>query len=352
MLQGQVTFALSSYLGGGDVDPDESAGAQVTFSHRADLTLSTSFGGKDRLRLRLRTRNAPSLEEIAETDMARLAWEGDDRGRVELSGLEYRFPIGDRATGYLFAVGGGLRRFSENASWGADPISRFGQGNPLYRQGGDSGVGLNLELTDFARLSVGYLADDPEASTGMNSYGTLVQLFFQPHDRVALSLGYLHSFNNLDTKTGGDRASDPFRNRSDRVFAHSLAFETRFEVAANLILGGWLGWTQARALDLPGCPEAQVLTYAATLGLLDVGGEGNIAGLVLGQPPRVFKNDFQFRGRDDRDRDAAFHFEAFYSYRVTDRLTLTPGFVVVLHPEHDRANDPLYLGAIRAVFRF
>ncbi|MDY7016109.1 MAG: iron uptake porin, partial [Cyanobacteriota bacterium] len=352
VLQGQVTLAVASYLGGGDPDPDEALDSQMVFSNRVDLTLLSSFGGKDQLRLRLRTRNAPSLSEIAETDMARLAWEGDDASNVEISGLEYRFPLGERATGYLFAVGGGLRKFSGDVGFAIDPISRFGQGNPIYRQGGALGVGFNLELTDFASLGVGYLADDPESAIGSDPYGTIVQLFFQPHERVALSLGYFYSYNNLDTNTGSDRANNPFRRRSDRVPAHSLAFETRFEVAPKIILGGWLGWTQARALDLPGDPDAQLFTYAVTLGVLDAGGEGNVAGLVLGQPPRVFKNDFQVRGREYADRDAAFHLEAFYTYRVTDNIALTPGLIVVLNPEHDRDNATLYLGAVRAVFRF
>jgi Carbohydrate-selective porin, OprB family/S-layer homology domain len=351
-LQGKVTLALSSYLGGGEPDPDEALDSQVVFSNRVDLTFLTSFGGKDRLKLRLRTRNASSLADVAGTDMARLAWEGEDESQVVLSGLEYSFPLGDRVTGYMFAEGGGLRDFTEEVDLALDPLSRFGQGNPLYRQGGKLGLGFNIELTDFASFGLGYLADDPEAAIGSDPYGSIAAFTFKPSDRVAFSLGYLYSYNNLDTKTGSDRANNPFRRRSDRVPAHSLALEASFEVLPNFILGGWLGWTQARALDLPGNPEAHILTYAVTLGFLDVGAEGNIAGLVLGQPPRVLDNDFKFRGQEYEDPDVAFHLEAFYTYRITDNIALTPGFIVVLNPEHDRANDTLYIGTVRAVFSF
>lgn len=76
--------------------------------------------------------------------------------------------------------------------------------------------------------------------------------------------------------------------------------------------------------------------------------EGDILGLAAGQPPRLIDNEVP--GIDDPD--PAFNLEAFYRYPVSDRISLTPGFLVILNPEHNSNNDTVYVGTMRTTFSF
>ncbi|MCA1991959.1 MAG: iron uptake porin, partial [Coleofasciculus sp. S288] len=297
-LQGEATFALSWAGGGKKADGSgEPIDDNITFGNEAELTLSTSFTGEDRLRLRLRGRSLPELGDATGTEMARLGFEGDDDGDVELSKAEYRFPVGDDLTVYVAAEDADLDLFLReiNPNQG-EGISRFGEQNPIVRQGGDAGVGMVYEFGDVVSLSLGYSADDAsEPKTGLTAapYGAIAQLTFTPNDRLGVGLVYVRSFNIVDTGTGSDRANDPFDDESEAIVANSYGLEASYQFSKNFVLGGWLGFTQARALDLPDNPEANIFNYALTLTFPDLGREGNLGGIILGQPPKVINNDFE-----------------------------------------------------------
>jgi outer membrane protein assembly factor BamA len=89
-----------------------------------------------------------------------------------------------------------------------------------------------------------------------------------------------------------------------------------------------------------------------TLAAPNLGGEGNLLGLVVGQPPKVTANDFKVAGRSFRDDDTSLHLEAFYRIRVDKAISITPGFIIITNPEHDLANDSLFVGTIRTTFTF
>jgi carbohydrate-selective porin OprB len=78
----------------------------------------------------------------------------------------------------------------------------------------------------------------------------------------------------------------------------------------------------------------------------DVGGRGNLPGILFGLPPHVSKSDVR------KDEDNAYHIEAFYRWRLNDNISLTPGFWVILNPENNSKNDTQYVGVIRTNFDF
>jgi carbohydrate-selective porin OprB len=80
----------------------------------------------------------------------------------------------------------------------------------------------------------------------------------------------------------------------------------------------------------------------------DLGKECNLAGFVVGMPPKVTDNDLA----DRRDNDTSLHEEGFYRHRLTDNIEVTPGLFVVLNPEHNNNNKAVWVGAIRITFRF
>ena len=79
----------------------------------------------------------------------------------------------------------------------------------------------------------------------------------------------------------------------------------------------------------------------------DLGKEGNLLGIVIGQPPKVTSNDLGLT-----DSDTSLHLEAFYRFQATDNISITPGLVVITNPEHNSSNDTIYLGTLRTTFTF
>ncbi len=360
-LTGEAIFAVSGVVGGNQVNDDgERIDRNLSFGNRLRLSFDTSFTGEDRLRTRIQTTNAPRLGDAVGTDMARLSFQGDDENKFELSRLEYRFPVVEPATIYIETVGGSLDDFTDTlnalSSSGRGSISRFGQRNPIYRQSPGTGVGLSYDFGETASLSFGYLGtgsepeeDDAESEAARSPYGIIAQLTLQPNEAVGLGLTYVRSLNSLDTGTGSELANDPFDNQSDRITANSYGLEATVEVTSRFTLGGWVGYTEARAEDLAGEPKASIFNYAVTLAFPDLGKEDNLAGIVIGQPPRVTGNGL---GRDFQDEDISLHLEAFYRFQATDNIAITPGVLVITSPEHNNSNDTVYVGTVRTTFTF
>jgi carbohydrate-selective porin OprB len=48
----------------------------------------------------------------------------------------------------------------------------------------------------------------------------------------------------------------------------------------------------------------------------------------------------------------SLHLEAFYQYRLSDNLAITPGIVLITAPNNSDREDDLVIGAIRTTFAF
>lgn len=278
-----------------------------------------------------------------------------------MSILEYRFPIGEQAIVYLEAEGGDLDDFFTDtlnpffSGSGRGSISRFAQRNPIYRQGGGAGVGLVYNFSESVSLSLGYLADDvdnPEVGFGEAEYGAIAQLTLEPSDSFKLGFTYIHSYNSLDTGTGSRRANDPFDDKSNAIIADSFGLQSTIEVNDGLTVSGWVGFTHATATDLPNDPAADIFNWAITLAFVDLGIENSVAGIAIGQPPKVTNSEFEVTSYTYEDEGTALHLEAFYRFQVNDNVDITPGLLVITNPEHDRNNSTTYVGTIRTTFRF
>ncbi|MEL6927547.1 MAG: iron uptake porin [Cyanobacteria bacterium J06600_6] len=149
-------------------------------------------------------------------------------------------------------------------------------------------------------------------------------------------------------------------------------------------------------------PFANTLTYQISLGISDpLGREGDLLGFVFGMPPKLVNagpvtpgqtvpfseqvinnedpvaitdndprqfltnnenfgdpdNDFLVQeGTIDQlgkeDEATSLHYEVFYRFTVSDRISVTPGIFVVTNPGHIADNDTIYVGTIRTTFRF
>jgi hypothetical protein len=347
--------AIMAVIASNVVNPDEpEAGARVTFSNRLRLSLNTSFTGKDLLTTRIQAGNVPRLDRIADTDTVRLSFDTDTKNEFQLDTLQYRFPIGDRTTVYINAKASS-DDFAETLnplfdSGGRGSISRFGRRNPIYRQVGSTGIGVNYNPTKWMTLSFGYLADkadDPKVGLFSAPYSAIAQIAIRPTRKLEMGLTYLRSENSIDTRTGSKLANDPFDDAASVITANSVGLEMNATVHKHLVLGGWIGYTHAVADDLPNQPSSDILNYAVTAAMPNLGRKGNLGGFIFGQPPKVIRNTL---GSDFEDSQTALHIEAFYRMQITDSLSITPGMFVVTSPENGK--DPIVVGMIRTTFRF
>ena len=387
-LKGEVIFAVADTFGneaGGinSANPDIDAGddglgddTQTIFADRVRLTLDTSFTGKDRLRTRLQGRNITQFRRgLTGTNMTRLGFDGTNGNDVGLDDLYYQFQASDNVEVIIAANSTEPRDFidvvSPIASSGSGSISRFGRLNPVLRQpDGGAGLGLNLGLGEIGELSVAYLADSGSASNpavknglfnGQNA--ALAHLVLEPVNAVKLGLSYVRYYApagevNLSGSTGDFFATEPFGDTA--TSANSFGAELQFKVSDSFIVSGWYGIMLASAQDNGALPDnrtgdavnedddATIMTGAVQFAFPDIGGDGNLLGLVAGIPPKVTSHDVT----DRAEGDTSYHFEAFYRAKVTDNITITPGAFLILNPANDSDNDTQVVGTIRTTFKF
>ncbi|MBW4490955.1 MAG: iron uptake porin [Trichocoleus desertorum ATA4-8-CV12] len=374
-LNAEAIFAVTNAFG------DEGAGGtelddEAAVSDRVRLNLDTSFTGKDRLRTRLQASNVPVYgTNRTGTDMTRLGFDGEEENDVTLTKLFYRFPLGDNTNVVLDASGG---EFYENidtinplfVSSGSGSISRFGRFNPIYRQGaGGAGVTVNTGFGKAVSVSLGYLADNaqnPSEKAGLfdGPNAALAQVAFRPFDALNLGFTYVRAYDpgfgveadengeltplvNVTSSTGSRLARRPFGNVATAT--DNFGVEANFRLGSKISLGGWVGYTEARAKSgaIEGS-DAEIWNWAANVGFTDLGKEGSLLGVIVGMPPKLTEVD----GGGADDADTSLHLEALYRYPVNDNIDVTPGLLVIFNPEHNDANDTIYVGTLRTTFKF
>ncbi|BAU15790.1 carbohydrate-selective porin OprB (plasmid) [Leptolyngbya sp. NIES-3755] len=367
-LAGEAIFALADVFGDRAADNTLSStdnpnlNANTMLVNRVRLSLNTSFNGRDLLFTRLNAGNTPNLAGVTGTNMARLSYESGVNNQLGVDKLYYRFPASENLTAYVGTTGlesavdliFPLNRAFESTGTGA--ISRFGRFNPIYRQAVGAGAGLTYSFSRSASLSLAYLAgdaSDPSASRGLfgGSYGAIAQLTLRPTEALGINLLYVNSYNRLNVGVGSTFANAPFGS-GVAASANSFGAEVSYRLSPRLILGGEVGWVLANAESssalAPRGSDATIFNWAATLSLPDLGRKGNLAGLVIGQQPKVIRNDIAAR----EDFDTSLHLEAFYRLALSDKISVTPGVIVITNPEHNASNDTIYVGTIRTTFRF
>lgn len=353
-LRGEVLFGLASIVTGDDAQGNQADGI-TTFGNRTRLNLETSFTGRDVLLTRLQAEGLGSLEDRTLTPEGELAFTGEGDNDIEIDALLYRLPVGRDTEVVIAANGGEAEDFADtlnpyfDGDGGSGAISRFATRPSIYYLVEGAGVGLKHNFNDKLELSIGYLAGDagnPEAGAGLfdGSYGALAQVVFQPTEKARVGFAYVNAYNQY-LKTGSRSAS----LLELSTVSNSYGVQASYQLNPRLVLGGWVGYTDARVISEG---NANIWNWAVSLAFPDLGKTGNLGGIFLGMEPKVTSSDGSLRSLGIEDESTSLHLEAFYQYQLTDNIAITPGFIWLTAPDHDGSNNSLLIGTVRTKFSF
>ncbi|WP_071188990.1 iron uptake porin [Trichormus sp. NMC-1] len=384
-LSGEAIFSVSQAFGDQVADTDEDPNnnpdlnSNTTFSNRVRLTLNSSFTGTDQLQTRLNAGNIVSNSGSAAaggtgTNMTRLGYDGGSDNSVSIDKLNYAFNFGKRIRVKIDAVGGEL---NENVnvfnpdfrSSGSGALSRYGRFSPIYRQARDgAGITVNINPSDKFTLSAAYFASgrtsggvtnasNPSDGSGLFDGDNTIfaQLAFKPSKALNVGLAYARTYQNtanadginLFGSTGSSFANNPFSG--SKTEADNYGLQLSFNPSAKITFGGWAGYTTANALTGTD-RDADIFYWGTTLGIKDFGREGNTLGLIFGQPPKVTGTTNIASNPDGNG--TSYHIEGLYKMKFSDNILVTPGVLVILNPNHNDNNEPIYVGTLRTTFSF
>ncbi len=361
-LKGEAIFAASGAFGDQKADGSGDIDENVILTDRVRLTFDSSFTGKDRLRVRLQARNTPGFDDVTGTRMARLGFEGDSGNDVELTELNYSFmPINGvkvKVEANEAEVYDTINVFNPMFdSSGGGAISRYGRFSPIYRAAsGDAGVTAVLGgKKSPIKLSGSYTSENPTNTengffNGSNAF--LGQIEVQPIKALSIGATYVRRFDdgsstNVTGSTGANGTRRPFGSGVATKSNH-YGVQAALKLNKKTTLGGWYGFVDADEFN--GAGDSEIEYWAATLGMKDFGKKGNTLGLIFGQPPKI-TNISGFAGATTNP-DTSYHLEGLYKMKLNDNIAVTPGLLVIFNPEHNNANDTVYVGTLRTTFKF
>lgn len=371
-----------TYLGdafGENADPLNNPALQ----YRAILNFTSSFTGKDQLIVGLQSFNFRRFNPGAEfptgrlsnlggvagaTDETRFAPVGlAGNGELRLFALQYAFPVTDtlrvniNAFSRERAVSERVTPFT-NTTLG--PVSYYGRINPMiYPVGSQTGVDLLWRprpWLDFAFSAASELgsAENPDLGLFNGGYLTSARSTIAVGD-LRLIAGYVHTYsprNGIDTLSGSNASKV---TGVGPVVANTYFGGLFYEFSPRFELGGSVAYSDARALGEGTKGDASVFDYRVNAIFYDLGKKGNLGGLIFGTQPRLTGTSTEGLARrlglpvgQRSDRDVGFHIEAFYTHRVNNNITITPGVFWLTAPNHDDRNPDVIVGVIRTSFTF
>jgi hypothetical protein len=349
-LKGETIFAVGIPIDG---DEDAFTEDQVNAGYRVRLNFDTSFTGEDLLRARLQARDFDNFNSFGGS-VGATQWNfssdapgnGSTNG-ITLDDLYYRFPLGSRAQITI-----GANSFSDTDlvsssispfdSGGFGSLTGFGKPAQYYFLTGDAGVGTFLRLSDNVSLDLAYSAgepDNPNPGNGLfnGDYSAVAQLTFLS-DFVDAALTYGNSYR--------DNGFFGLGGPGDPEVANTYGGQVNFKFGA-FQLGGGIAYVPVRRI---GVGDYDVWSYQATLAFPDLGGEGNLLGILAGITPYAAGVPDELSGPINQDN--AFLVEGFYRFNVNDNISITPGLIWISNPGNNSENSDTFIGAIRTTFSF
>jgi len=330
----------------------------------------------------------PQFPEFNPQDISDSAGSND----VELYKLLYIFPSG---VNNLTLFAGTAAEASDAfpaiipfSSEGQGAISRFATLNPVVRvSGGTSQTGLASaagfiwgisDAIDLRALYGSVNAAIPEQGDnnilGSGFFGgstvASAQLTLKPSSQFDIGLNYAYSYHDLNimglglTRFSSNPLNIPGRTVDDEgnpivggildtpVHVNSLGATATWRISPKISLTGYGAYFFVDAVAGADA-SSDFTTWMAGLHFQDLFKEGNTAGLIFGQPLHRVEADGEADLTEPGvDRETPYHLEAFYNFKVSDNVSITPGAFVLFNPESDANNDTAVVGVLRTTFTF
>lgn len=370
---------------GGFPQPDN--GDNINLITNTQLSLVTQFSPNSILLTGLQAGDGNTGSQNAFRDgYVGLSYEGGRDNDVSISDLSYRHLINNRVAVIVGPAGVNpvnvFRGSNRVESAGFGPLSRFAQRNPIVSVGnGNAGIGFDWQISPFASLQGVYSAGDasnPDTGGifgGRDNITTAgAQLVVSPSPQFDLALQYLNSYSPsgfFTSRVGDYIPAIPVGGRAP-LQTNAFGASLEWRVVPQVTFGGWVGYSNSDYKGAVGTitgGEVEIWNWMTYLNFPDLGGEGNLAGLYFGQPPKItgsrlpsigglvglnvpgFNNVGNGALRTGQP-DTAYHLEAFYRFRLSDNISLTPGAIAIFNPGHNSQNDTIGIGTIRVTFTF
>jgi hypothetical protein len=387
-LSGQVIFGIQGRAsstsniprtpGANVVDP----ATNITFAQQTQVNLVTQFKDRSILLTGLQAGNIntgadPTSNFAFNNNFTRLSYESNTNNSLILSDLNYRLLLGDKAAVIVGPKGVNainvFRGPNRVESAGQGPLSLFAQRNPVISMnGGDAGIGFDWQIASPVSLQAVYSASNaanPGATSGLfdgpRSLG--VQLAFNPIKTVDLSLYYLNFYTTngtLNNSVGDNLIGVSFPDTSaSRFSTDAFGGTLAWQVNPKLTVGGWGGFTTSHILNTGFSGSVDTTNWMGFINLVDVFQRGDLAGIYIGQPPKITSSNLSgginfpsllsnTGGVAGGQPGTTTHLEAFYRFRLSDNISITPGMVMIFNPSHTSTSDTITIGTLRTTFSF
>ncbi len=377
-LVGEAIFAVTDTFGGNNAGKNN----HTVLQDRVRLDLQTSFTGQDMLHTRLATGNPTRFDLGDRAFNGRTTSEGtqtfditgngltNNNNSVSVDWLAYYVPVGPTRV-YIAGYGGvhsdyvpTINPYFEDTDGGNGALSAFASESPIYRIGGGSGAGININfgkgggVLQQSSLTLGYLASSPNSpgpGSGLfnGNYAALGQLNVNLGDRLELAATYVHGYHSAGSAlfdAGGIVASNvgvdgtaQANTLANASSSNSYGIEAAFKASNKISISGFASYHNIVG-ETGTNRNFEAWSYGAGVAFPDFGNKGNLLGLFAGAEPYSL-------GRVRGANDIPLHVEGFYKYRVNDNISITPGVIWLTAPGQNSGNDAV-IGTLRTTFTF
>jgi hypothetical protein len=370
---------------------------QATLQYSTLLSLTTSFSGTDSLSVDLWTSNLTPFSSsifgftpnVTGTNMSRLSFDAPpNNNSLAIADLIYKFRPFENLSVFIDAVGGEVsgelltstQPFATFAPYTVS-ISRFGRFDPIYYQTlARPGIAANYKFNDQLSFGAGFYGDfdsgNPQTGLFNGGNAAIAQLAYFPTDTLGMTLVYVRSYNpagvgvTVSGQTGSLYADQPFGTNfippgtvgnpnpapaSIATSADHATFGFGWRALPELAFTGDIGFAFAHAeqsnptFNVNRGDSATIFEWNFGLSLIDLFGQGNVGSLMVGNPYRVIS---QGSSGLRPEGDTAWHIEAAYKYNLNNNISVQPGFLVVIHPENNNSNPPIWIWQLKTSYFF
>jgi hypothetical protein len=359
-------FGDSAATGIGRVVPGDAA--NTTFVDRVRINFLTTFTGDDLLEIRLAgsagdsvlaSYSVPAGFGVGDLDYSDNSGAlTNGRSPVLFDHIVYSNKIGEN---FRYFIGPSVdpKKIVDTNSFANNEESDFSN-RALFNSpylfgivGGDNpSVAFDYSISKSISLRAIYNSAQGGQSLGFGNggiFGGSNQLFSElevkPSEKSAIRLQYAKI--NEQGKALTSSLKGNILNASTDVFG----VNTEWAITPNFGIFGRYGTANTRVNStVDSYSDLASNSYQLGFSLIDFFAPNTIFGISIGQPIRV--NAGSENGVSLVPSGQQTNIEAFYNFRLNDRITLSPDVQFVLHPNNIASNPTVTVGTLRMVFEF